>query len=268
MENITQTKITNFLKGVSNMSAVKAIGWTGKISVPKAGESDIDIFVFVDAIPSVTERNFAYVKMKELFGDIKLSIFDNAEWGTGDFFTFDGIETELMYFTTEETVKYADEVLDCKHLDSVNGFYPTGRLATLKNMSVIYDEFDFLKTMQDKLSVFPDKLRIDLFEFHSGKMYDAEDFGRALTRKDVVFYHQVLEHALDHFLQAVYALNKTYFPSRKRTQKYLNNFEIAPKNCYQRIAKVLKFGCATNGIAKSQKLWFALVSELLSCGKM
>ena len=51
---------------------------------------------------------------------------------------------------------------------------------------------------------------------------------------------QVLENSLDHLLQALYALNHTYFPSRKRIEVYIQMFENKPGNCYDRLLRILE----------------------------
>ncbi len=52
---------------------------------------------------------------------------------------------------------------------------------------------------------------------------------RVVLRKEVLFYHQVLENSLDHLLQALYALNHMYFPRRKRIEEYINEIWIPVK---------------------------------------
>ena len=98
--------------------------------------------------------------------------------------------------------------------------------------------------------------------FHIGKTNDEEDFGRALLRKDVLFYHQVMEASIDHYLQALYAINKVYFPSRKRTKQYIDSFGIKPENCYERLLNVIKLGSSPENIEKSYSEWCALASDL------
>ncbi len=100
--------------------------------------------------------------------------------------------------------------------------------------------------------------------FHLGRTIDEEDFGRAVLRKDVLFYHQVLENAIDHYLQALYAVNETFFPSRKRTNKYIDSFKLKPENCYERLLNVVRLGSSPEGIEKSYTEWCSLVSDLES----
>lgn len=256
-------KIRKLLDKVSNIEVIRAIGQTGDINfVPKAGEADIDIFVFGDKVPSYEERKAVYDKVITLFEERYMNVCEDGVWGTGDVFIIDGVETMLMYFSTDETLKYVDDILAGKHLDSTRGFYPVGRCSTLKNINIIYDELGILACLKEKLSIYPDELKNAMTAFHLSKTNDEEDFGRALLRKDVLFYHQVLEVSIDHYLQALYAVNKTYYPSRKRTKQYIDSFEIKPENCYERLLEVIRFGSSPEDIEKSYSIWCELVSDL------
>jgi len=263
MEINIRDKIARLLDGVASIDGIRAIGQTGDINeVPRAGESDIDIFILGDSIPGFEERKAFYHKDSSLFESCDMNVCEGGYWGTGDVFIIDGVETMFMYFTIDDTLKYVDEVLDGKHLDCDKGFYPVGRLATLKNINILYDEKGVYASFKEKLSTYPEKLKKDMASFHIGLINDEEDFGRAQLRKDVLFYHQVLEAALDHYLQALYAINETYFPSRKRTRQYIDSFKVKPENCYERMLEVIKLGSSPDDIKGSYDIWCGLVGDL------
>lgn len=263
MEDAIKRKIAKLLEEVSDIEIIRAIGQTGDInSIPKAGESDIDIFLLCDRIPGCEVRKAVYDKNCILFEECNLNVCEGGVWGTGDVFMIEGVETMLMYFSIDDTLNYVNGILAGKHLDSVKGFYPVGRCATLKNINIIYDELGILSSLKDKLLIYPDELKERMVGFHLSMVNDEEDFGRALRRKDVLFYHQVLEAAIDHYLQALYALNKVFFPSRKRTKQYLDSFKIKPVNCYERLLDVIALGSIPEGIEKSYREWCGLVEDL------
>ena len=269
MEISIKDKIAKLLDGVASIDGISAIGQTGDINeVPKAGESDIDIFILGDSIPGYEERKALYHKDSSLFESCAINVCEGGHWGTGDVFIIDGVETMFMYFTIDDTLKYVDEVLDGRHPDCDKGFYPIGRLATLKNINVLYDKNGIYASLKEKLSIYPDKLKKDMVGFHIRRINDEEDFGRALLRKDVLFYHYVLEAALDHYLQALYAVNETYFPSRKRTRQYIDVFRIKPENCYERMLEVINLGSSQDDIKESYNAWCGLVRDLKAiCSK-
>ena len=94
------------------------------------------------------------------------------------------------------------------------------------------------------------------------KIVDEEDLGRAKLRHEVLFYHQVVEEFLDHFLQALYAKNRRYFPSRKRTESAIATFELKPQNCYERLLKIVNLGSNENTIDDSIEELQKLSKEL------
>ena len=73
-----------------------------------------------------------------------------------------------------------------------------------------------------------------------------------------------MDLALDHFLQALFAINKTYFPSRKRTLNYIEKFSIKPERCNDRLLEIVKLGSCSEDISQSYLLWSNLVNELNS----
>ena len=106
----------------------------------------------------------------------------------------------------------------------------------------------------------------DLFEkwyqSESSHILDEEDLSRAELRREVLFYHQVGEEFLNFFLQALYALNHCYFPSRKRTEMAIMNFSKKPINCYERLMNVVKYASDENKIEQSVVVIRSLTKEL------
>lgn len=99
-------------------------------------------------------------------------------------------------------------------------------------------------------------------------MLDEEDLGRVVLRKEVLFYHQVLEEALDHSLQALYAINHCYFPSRKRTQIALENFKIKPEDCYNRLTKIVEQSVKSETMEASVNQLRSLIEEIRLLGEL
>ncbi len=248
---------------VSQIGTVRAIGQTGDIhEVPEPGKGDIDLFVFCDEIPAERARSEAYETCNALFSECRMTTAEGGYWGTVDMLLVDGIEIYFMYFTVADMSHYLNEVLAGKHPDRDGAFYPVGRLATLLKIHVLYDEADTLAALKDRVREYPDALSKALFDHHFERIIDEEDFGRAVSRKDVLFYHWVLEESMDHFLQALYALNRTYFPSRKRTQQHMAAFSRIPRDCYERMVRVVEDGSRAQSIARSFEQWLALTEEL------
>ncbi len=255
--------LQKLLQDVACMSEVAAIGQTGDVKeIPKPGESDIDIFVYVKTMPAPKERMAAYQKSGTALLDLQLNACEGGNWGTGDAMLVSGVEIFLMYFTTEETVQNLNDILAGRLPDRIGAYYPIGRCAAIKTMHVHADRTGFLHTLQQRLKEYPEPLAKTLCLHHGALTNDEEDFGRALRRRDPLFYHFALEIALDHFLQALFALNRTFFPSRKRTKQYLDGFSYEPERCHERMLEVLRLGGEPERLHESYAIWRGLAEEL------
>ena len=204
------------LQSVSTMAMVCAIGRTGDASIiPEAGEGDIDIFVYGDEIPGYEARKAVYDKNSALYQQCKMQVCEGGVWGTGDVFIINGVDTMLMYFRTDETLAYLEKILAGKYLDSIDDFYPIGRCATLKNISVLYDATGFLASIKERLMVYPDQLASKMVSHHLVGSMTTRILSGLVTRKDVLFYHHVLEASMDHYLQALFAA-QDLFPQQEK----------------------------------------------------
>jgi len=260
----TEKIIDELINNISEMEEVQSIGMSGnKTPLPKAGEGDIDIFIYCDIIPTLKKRQAILAKLGAKIQESKVNIFEGGHWGTGDFVLINNIETWLMYFTVNETVTDVESILNGEYPDKLdNYYYPIGRCAMLRNINILYDKNDFLHTLKQRLFEYPDNLTEILSKYHLNELEDTEDLERAVTRKDVLFYHFAMDIAIDHFLQALFAINKIYFPSRKRSIEFIKNFNIKPENCDEKLLEVIKLGSYSEGINQSFELWSGMVNEL------
>lgn len=266
----TKKSIDTLISNISEMSEVQSIGISGsKTPLPRAGEGDIDIFIYCDKIPNIEKRQGIINELGTQIQEGKVNIFEGGHWGIGDFVLINGIETWLMYFTVSETLTDVESILNGEYPDKLdNYYYPIGRCAMLKNINVLCDKGNFLVGLKKRLYEYPDKLRKILIQYHLDELDDTEDLERAVVRKDVLFYHFAMDIAIDHFLQALFAINKAYFPSRKRTLEFIENFKIKPEGCNEKLLEVIKLGCFSEGINQSFTLWSNMVNELKILGNI
>lgn len=78
----------------------------------------------------------------------------------------------------------------------------------------------------------------------------------------MLFFHFALDLALDHFLQALFALNEEYFPSQKRSETYLRGFEVKPAGCEQRLRQVVALGGEAETLETAYQIWSGLAQDL------
>jgi hypothetical protein len=247
---------------ISSMNEVHSIGKSGGHTLPEAGESDIDLFIYCDDIPTIEKRRSALFSVENNLSGIDLNVFEGGNWGIGDRVFMNGIETWLMYFLENDTLAEIDSILHGERADREGSYYPIGRCAMFTGIHILYDKGGYLASMKKKLSIYPPPLAKTLTHYHMGCLEDVEDLNRAVVRKDAPFYHYALDVSLDHFLQALFALNKCYFPSRKRSMEYIRKFSQTPKDCDERLLQALKLGSEPKSISASYEIWKQLVEEL------
>ena len=251
------------VKTVSEIDGVLSIGKSGGENIPAQNESDIDIFILCSHVPDYKTRCAVVEKLKPAVSYMKISETSGRFWGFCDFATVDNTDICLMYFNTSDMDNEIESVLNGSRPDRENEyFYPTGRCASFLSMHILYDKTGYISNMKEKLSVYPVTLSEKLYNHHIRKINDAEDFERAVTRKDVLFYHSVLELALEHFLQALFALNKCYFPGRKRNMQYIESFKNKPANCCERLLEVIESGAKAETLSHSYNIWTELCNEI------
>jgi hypothetical protein len=260
----TEEIIVSLIQGISTMYEVQSVGISGnKTPLPKAGEGDIDIFIYCDTIPELEKRKIVVNKLGDLIQESKFNTFEGGHWGIGDYILINGVETWLMYFTINEALNNLEAILNGNYPDKLdNYYYPVGRCAMLQNINILYDKKDFLSIIKEKLSQYPDKLAEKLIQYHMDELQDTEDLERAVMRKDILFYHFAIDLAIDHFLQAIFAINRVYFPSRKRTLEFIDRFKLKPEKCSERLLEVISLGSSSEDIKHSYIVWRNLVDEL------
>ncbi len=231
----------------------------GQSGSGKETDGDIDLFVYCRAIPSAAEREEL---MRPLGGAYTAFTGTPGHWGIADMLEAAGAEVWLMYFTDEEAEKEIREILSGEHPDKLdNYYYPVGRLATIQSFSVLHDA-GFIESMKRLTARYPEALAEKLLRHHAGALHDTEDMERAVARGDVLFYHFALDLALDHFLQALFALNRVYFPSRKRSLTFIEGFSRKPDNCTQTLLQIVKNGASAAGLGQSFKSFMELADWL------
>jgi hypothetical protein len=173
------------------------------------------------------------------------------------------VETWLLYFTLAETHAELKAILDGQYLGrSDSYYYPIGRCATWKRMRALYDPDGFLESLRERLHEYPQELALAVIDCHMKALEDEEDLERAVGRKDLLFFHFALDLALDHFLQVVFALNREYFPSRKRSENYLQGFQVKPADCEARLRQIVALGGNAETLKQSYEAWKHLVENL------
>lgn len=259
-----ETVLTELVQAAALLPAIRAIGISGgERPFPEPGEGDIDIFLYCIQIPEPEARRRVLASVGERVDEIRTGCIDDRHWGIGDGCMIAGVETWLLYFAIDEARAELEDILGGKVLGRVDdGYYPLGRCAMWKTMRALYDPDGLLQAFRDRLEEYPVELARAVTEHHLAALQDVEDLERAVRREDVFFYHFAFELALDHFLQALFAMNRTFFPSRKRSEQYIRGFQVKPRDCTLRLKQALAWGAGGGTLRDSYALWQELVREL------
>ena len=259
---ITQS-YKRLVEAVAAMPEVLSVGKSGGEALPFAGESDIDLFVFSDVIPDIEKRRAVAERLGDCVTDLRVSASPGKHWGMCDFVFLGQTEVCLMYYTVAWMNAEIESVLSGARPDKEdNYFYPTGRCATLLTMHILCDKQGSIAAMRQRLRAYPESLATQLIRYHLGRLSDVEDLERAVSRKDALFYHFALDLSLDHFLQALFALNRRYFPSRKRTLSFIETFDQKPAQCAERLLGVVAHGASGETVSQSYEEFSSLCREL------
>lgn len=254
---------------LTSSDKVKGIGQTGNIHqelIPR--KSDIDLFVLCSEVPTTNERKLMYAALNSIDFNLSIEVCTGGHWGYCDILKIDEIDLMPMYFTVQEMQEYLESVLQSKQLNKDGTFYPVGRLASIASINILYEEDNTWTVLKEMVNTKPYSFFKDWYQNEIEQVLDEEDIGRAELRNDILFFHQVLENALDHLLQALYAINDCYFPSRKRTGAALDGFKQKPENCYDRLKEMVLFGASQDNMDRAIKQLRALTQEVKDLGDL
>ncbi|HMB25318.1 MAG TPA: DUF4037 domain-containing protein [Anaerolineales bacterium] len=264
MPNDLEAALGRVIKTIAQHNSIRAIGMSGgERPLPEPGEGDIDLFVYCTEIPTKEERQELLTSIRQEVEPFEVGKLASGHWGQGDCLTVAGVETWLLYFTVAEARAELEAILTGNYpgrLDSY--YYPVGRCAMWKTMRAFHDPDGILQGFKECVAEYPETLRTALIRHHLSALDDVEDLERAVGRRDVFFFHFALDLALDHFLQAVFALNREYFPSRKRSETYLRSFKVKPVDCEQRLRQVVLFGGNAETLEQAYEIWKGLIQDL------
>ena len=78
----TKKIIDTLISNISELSEVQSIGISGsKTSLPRAGEGDIDIFIYCDMIPNLEKRQAIINQLGNQIQESKINIFEGGDIG-------------------------------------------------------------------------------------------------------------------------------------------------------------------------------------------
>lgn len=245
--------------------SIEAIGLSSNPIPHESSEGDIDIFVYCSRIPEPSFRMESYPP--EMKGpDFRPRIFVDDIWGDADFAKIGDVDAWIMYFLAEDARKDFDETISGRNIQRDNGFYPSGRLAMFRKMTILYDKDNFLGGLKRRLETYPGQMGERIRRNCVEQMYDEEDLVRASTREDVLFFHIAIDDALDALMQYLFAVNGELFPGRKRNIDMAAGFGKAPADLTSRIKRIIRLGSDGQELPRAFAEYRKLRDETVSIG--
>jgi len=255
--------IDDLVSSLTKDERIIAVGLSSHPLPQKKDEGDIDLFVYCSQIPKTGERVALYPESIKADNRFQSGIMDDIHWGSADFTRLNQIETWIMYFIKENELQYFEDMYNGLVFSRVNGFYPTGRLAMYKKMSILFEREPFLSHFKNRLKRYPPKLKDIVMKSAREELCDEEDMRRGAVRKDLTFFHWALDNALDAFFQYAYALNDELFPGRKRNLEQIADFSIIPQNTSQRVKDMIRFASHEETLQEACNVFFTLRDEMI-----
>jgi predicted nucleotidyltransferase len=211
---------------------VKAIAFYGAIGYGYADKfSDIDLIVFCTKRPNLE-------KSKQFFKDLGIKIPSKSPFAAG--FVWKNKEWTIWIELLDNMKSYIDafskkDLAFCRqNMEQKVGNY-------LFKSVVVWDPTDLMKKWKRKFNVYPRWLKKDNFEQlqlvanRIGKLIHSDKRGNQIVVLDSINLIITL------FIQIIYALNDTFYPSTQWFFKDVENLKIKPKNCLERINKISGF---------------------------
>jgi hypothetical protein len=166
MEGI-YAQYNRLIAAVSALPEVLSIGKSGGVELPQPGESDIDLFVFCEAVPNEAERRRWVESLGDGVTGCRIGEIPSRHWGTRDYVYLGDAEICLMYFPIREMNAEIDAVLGGARLEKEdNYFYPTGRCASFLSMHILYDRGGYIASTKERLRAYPKDLMEKLTAHH------------------------------------------------------------------------------------------------------
>ncbi len=234
--------LSRLVDSLRRNEAIASIGLSSSPLPTQKGEGDIDLFIYCRNLPAPAGRTEFILPELRTLPLFRPAVYDSPIWGSTDYVEIAGVETWLMYFTVAAARAEFESIISGQTIDRLNGYYPTGRLAMYRNMTILHDDGGLLAGFKARLAVYPPALKACLIEKCLAEVNDEEDLLRAVTRGDVLFFHAAIDSAVDSLLQLTFAVNECLFPGRKRNRQHLETFARAPQDMYPRIQQILFLG--------------------------
>jgi hypothetical protein len=233
--------------------------------------SDIDIYLFADRVLPSAQR--AELVVHALGGEAR-----PESWGTDDPFVqggtdfwHDGQRVECWLRSSREMERTlracaGGEIRREYVVWTVMGFLSYTALADVHSMRIVDDPRGMLAGWRQGVATYPEPLRDRILaRFMAEAAFWPENFHyrTAVERGDVIYTSAIVQQVLQALIQAVFALNRVYFPGEKRLANAMKKLPSQPRDFARRVqALVIPAGADEAALQRQRRELAELVAEM------
>ena len=211
------------------------------------GDSDLDLYVFADAIEPGDTRAALTWAWDAAVRDVVCWGGDEAFNEAGTDFYLGALKVECWLrncASIERSLAEARQGLVRRHLVTwtTTGFYNHCCLADLAHMVVVHDPSGVLNVWQRGLGRYPEPLRRAIIGEHldAARFWPAIfHYRSAIERLDVIYTTGIVQQVVHNLVQVLFAANRTYFAGDKKLAAALDRLPTVPVGFAARVNQLL-----------------------------
>jgi len=212
--------------------------------------SDVDVYLFAEAfLPAARRGELVTARL----GDAAQPV----SWGADDPFVEGGTDFQLDGVRVECWLRRSSAVeatiADClqgrvrrEHaVWTAMGYFNHVALGDVRSMHVVDDPRGMLARWKAQVAAYPEPLRdaiLGRFMAEAAFWPANPHYLGAVERGDVIYTSAIVQQAIQALIQAVFALNREYFPGEKKLAEALRQLPVTPPELAGRIETLLCAG--------------------------
>ena len=210
-------------------------------------ESDLDIYLFTDAILPDEERNRLTLQSDPLIHDAVSYGYGRPFAQAGTDFYWDTLKIECWL----RNARFIDDTIqDCVAgivkrdpvVWTTTGFYNHCCLSDLKSMMPIDDPVGMILRWKRQVDQYPAALRKAIITQHLGaaRFWPANfHYDSAIARQDIIYTTGIVQQVLHNLIQVLFAVNEVYFPGDKKLSEAIAYLNHIPEHFIDRMQRLI-----------------------------
>lgn len=212
--------------------------------------SDLDVYLFSMRVLPRSERETVVSTMLPNVCHVTSWGCDDPFLEGGTDFTFEGVRVECWHrneASVEKKLRASlnGEITRQYSAWAVMGFFDHTVLADIRTMRIVADAHGTISRWKQAVRVYPEALRRSLlqrFMQEAAFWPNNPHYRSAIERVDLIYTSAIVQHTLHTLIQALFALNREYFPGEKQLVSAMDKLSLRPQGLSDRIRHILNPG--------------------------